>query len=197
MELIILSGFLGSGKTTLLLKMARSLVDASKRVAIIENEVGEIGIDGLYLRQEGLDVQELFGGCVCCTLAAGLVPTLEKLRSSFDPDIVVLEATGVARPGDIRETITKYGSKTVKKITVITIVDTVRFKVLFEIMNPLVTSQIQHADIVVVNKIDQVDQEQISEIRSIIGQLNCDVVIVDVSAEKGTNVQTITERFYT
>lgn len=78
MELIIISGFLGSGKTTLLLGMARSLVEASIRVAIIENEVGEIGIDGQYLRQEGLEVQELFGGCICCTLSAGLVPTLRK-----------------------------------------------------------------------------------------------------------------------
>ena len=67
MKLLIIAGFLGSGKTTLLLEVAQRLVAVPQKVAIIENEVGEIGIDGKYLHQEGLQVQELFGGCVCCT----------------------------------------------------------------------------------------------------------------------------------
>jgi G3E family GTPase len=195
MELIILSGFLGSGKTTFLLSLARRMVDAKRRVTIIENEVGEIGIDGQYLRRKGLDVQELFGGCICCTLSAGLVPTLEKIKANFNPDLVILEATGVARPGDIRSTLSKYGAKTVKKISVITIVDTLRFDVLIDVMNPLITAQIEKADIVVINKIDRVDEEKVSEIRSAVSSLNPGVDIVPISAEKGINVQSVTKRF--
>jgi G3E family GTPase len=99
LKLLLISGFLGSGKTTLLLQIARRLAAASQKVAIIENEVGEIGIDGQYLRREGLEVQEMFGGCVCCTLAVDLVTTLRKLEESVQPDRVILEATGVAPPG--------------------------------------------------------------------------------------------------
>jgi G3E family GTPase len=157
--------------------------------------VGEIGIDGQYLRLEGLDVQELFGGCICCTLSTGLVPTLKKIQAGFDPDLVILEATGVARPGDIRENISKYGTGIVGKTTVVTIVDTIRFDVLIDIMNPLIEAQIQKADILAINKIDKVDENKVSEIRSRIRQLNPKVDVVPISAEKGINIQSITERF--
>src|SRR5210317_1406548 len=103
MKLLIIAGFLGSGKTTLLLQVAKHLAAASKRIAIIENEMGEVGVDGDYLTLEGLHVQELLGGCICCTLAAGLVGTLEKVERLFQPDLVILEATGSARPSDITQ----------------------------------------------------------------------------------------------
>ena len=85
MKLLIIAGFLGSGRTTLLLEVARRLVAVPQKIAIIENEVGEIGIDGKYLHQKGLQVQELFGGCVCCTLSADLVSTLEKIEKLYQP----------------------------------------------------------------------------------------------------------------
>ncbi len=85
MKLLIIAGFLGSGKTTLLLQVAKHLAAASQRIAIIENEMGEVGVDGEYLTLEGLHVQELLGGCICCTLAAGLVGTLEKVQRLFQP----------------------------------------------------------------------------------------------------------------
>ena len=70
MKLLIIAGFLGSGKTTLLLQVAERLAASSLRIAIIENEMGEVGVDGGYLGLEGLHVQELLGGCICCTLAS-------------------------------------------------------------------------------------------------------------------------------
>ena len=105
MRLLLISGFLGSGKTTLLLEIARRLAAGSQKIAIIENEVGEVGIDGQYLRREGLEVQEMFGGCVCCTLSVDLVTTLKKLDRLVRPETVILEATGIARPGDIVPTV--------------------------------------------------------------------------------------------
>ena len=79
---VVITGESGSGKTTLLLEIARRLAAGSQKIAIIENEVGEVGIDGQYLRQEGLEVQEMFGGCVCCTLSVDLITTLKKLDRS-------------------------------------------------------------------------------------------------------------------
>ena len=85
MRLVLVAGFLGSGKTTLLEHIARQLTAAGRKIAIIENEAGEIGIDGNYLRQNGLEVQELYGGCICCTLSVDLVVTLpEDLRQRIE-----------------------------------------------------------------------------------------------------------------
>ena len=83
MKLLLISGFLGSGKTTLMLAIIRKLMIKIQRLSIIENEIGELGIDGEYLQLEGLEVQELFGGCICCTLSVDLVSTLKKLIQSF------------------------------------------------------------------------------------------------------------------
>jgi G3E family GTPase len=190
MKLLIIAGFLGSGKTTLLLQVAKRLAAASQRIAIIENEMGEVGVDGEYLTLEGLHVQELLGGCICCTLAAGLIGTLEKLKRLFQPDLAILEATGSARPADIVKNLRDYGAD-VGAIRIITLVDPSRHEMLMEVMTPLVTAQIQAADIVAVNKIDQVEPETVQ--RTIRGAraLNSRASIVAISAEKRTQLNTL------
>ncbi len=188
MKLLLISGFLGSGKTTLLLQIARRLAAASQKVAIIENEVGEIGIDGQYLRREGLEVQEMFGGCVCCTLAVDLVTTLRKLEESVQPDRVILEATGVARPGDIVPTVRQYASM-VDEIQVLVLVDGPRYEMLLEVMNPLVTAQIGAADVVAINKIDEMDEAGVDRIRRSVKDLNEKTRVVAISAEQQINLE--------
>ena len=188
MKLLLLSGFLGSGKTTLLLEIARRLAAGSQKVAIIENEVGEVGIDGQYLRREGLEVQEMFGGCICCTLSVDLVTTLKKLDQSVKPERVILEATGVARPGDIVPTVRQYASM-VDEIQVLVLVDGPRFEMLLEVMNPLVTAQIGAADIVVINKIDEMDEAGIDGIRRSVNDLNEKIRVVAISAEQKINME--------
>ncbi len=163
MKLLVIAGFLGSGKTTLLLNIAQKLIQGSNKIVIIENEMGEIGIDGEYLRRNGLEVQELFGGCICCTLSLGLIETLEKVGKSYAPDIVILEATGAARPGDITANLKKFKGQE-QKIQVITIVDASRFYMLMEMMEPLLTAQIEAGDIIVLNKIDSMTHTTIEDI---------------------------------
>ena len=188
MKLLLISGFLGSGKTTLLLEIARRLTAASEKIAIVENEVGEVGIDGQYLRREGLEVQEMFGGCICCTLSVDLVTTLKKLDQSFKPERVILEATGVARPGDIIPNVRRYASM-VDEIAALVLVDGPRYEMLLEVMNPLVTAQIGAADVVVINKIDEMDGAGIDGIRRSINDLNEGVRVVPISAEKQINLE--------
>ena len=187
MKLMIIAGFLGSGKTTLLLEIARGLTAASHRIAIVENEVGEIGIDGRYLRQGGLEVQELFGGCICCTLSASLILTLEKVARIFQPDSTLIEPTGIARPGDIVATVRRY-VPAVKDILVLTLVDSTRYEMLLAMMTPLLTAQIQAADFVVINKIDEVEEEVLDLIAKSVGQLNAQARVVAISAEKRINL---------
>ena len=100
-NVLCIAGFLGSGKTTVLLEVARAMAEDGAQLAVIENEIGEVGIDGGYVREQGLPVQELFGGCICCTLQAGLVETLRAVESRYEPDWVIIEPTGLAAPGDI------------------------------------------------------------------------------------------------
>ena len=188
MKLLLISGFLGSGKTTLLLEIARHLAAGSEKIAIIENEVGEVGIDGQYLRREGLEVQEMFGGCICCTLSVDLVTTLKKLDRSFGPETVILEATGIARPGDIIPNVRKYASM-VDEILALVLVDGPRYEMLLEVMNPLVTAQIGAADVVVINKIDEMDEAGIEDIRRSVSDLNEKARVVAISAEQKTNLE--------
>ena len=188
MRLLLISGFLGSGKTTLLLEIARHLAAGSEKIAIIENEVGEVGIDGQYLRREGLEVQEMFGGCICCTLSVDLVTTLRKLHQSVGPERVILEATGVARPGDIVPTVRQYASM-VDEIQVLVLLDGPRYEMLLEVMNPLVTAQIGAADVVVINKIDEMDEAGVDSIRRSVIDLNEKTRVVAVSAEQQINLE--------
>ena len=190
MKLLIIAGFLGSGKTTLLLQVTKQLAAASQRIAIIENEMGEVGVDGEYLTLEGLHVQELLGGCICCTLAAGLLGTLEKVERLFQPDLVILEATGSARPSDITQNLRDYRAD-VGAIQIITLVDPSRHEMLMEVMTPLVTAQIQAADIVAVNKIDQVERETVQRTIQSARELNPRARLVASSAEQRTPLDTL------
>jgi G3E family GTPase len=190
MKLLIIAGFLGSGKTTLLLQVAKHLAAASQRITIIENEMGEVGVDGEYLTLEGLHVQELLGGCICCTLAAGLVGTLEKVQRLFQPNLVILEATGSARPSDITKNLRDYG-KNLDAIQIITLVDPSRHEMLMEVMTPLVTAQIEAADIVAVNKLDQVERETVQRTIQSARELNPRASIVAISAEERTQLDTL------
>jgi G3E family GTPase len=190
MKVIIIAGFLGSGKTTLLLQMARSLSSTSKRTAIIENELGEVGVDGDYLELEGFKVRQLFGGCICCTLSSGLVETLENLNKHHHSDTVILEATGIANPGDI---VTNLGlcRSPIHSIKVITLVDAKRYEMLMKMMTPLLTSQIRAADIVVINKMDAVGSEIVELITRDIISINTHGYIHAASLENGTNLNLI------
>ena len=190
MKLLIIAGFLGSGKTTLLLQVTKQLAAASQRIAIIENEMGEVGVDGEYLTLEGLHVQELLGGCICCTLAAGLLGTLEKVERLFQPDLVILQATGSARPSDITQNLRDYQAN-VGAIQIIPLVDPSRHEMLMEVMTPLVTAQIQAADIVAVNKIDQVEKETVQRTIESARALNSRASIVAISAENRTRLDTL------
>jgi G3E family GTPase len=163
MKLIVIAGFLGSGKTSLLLALARDLVRRRHTVAVIENEIGEVGIDGRIVADEGLVVRELFGGCVCCSLSIGVVDTLDALARTVAPDYVLLEPTGIAQPAELATTISQYASS-VEDVRILTLVDAERFELLVEVMGPLLEAQVVHADVVAVTKADLVPADQLGQV---------------------------------
>lgn len=188
MKILIIAGFLGSGKTTLLLEVAQRLVAVPQKIAIIENEVGEIGIDGKYLQQEGLQVQELFGGCICCTLSVDLVSMLQKVEELFQPTVTIIEPTGLASPGDVLTTV-RSCTPMVTDIKLVTLLDATRYEMLYEMLTPLITTQIQLADIVIINKIDKIDGTNIDLIRKNVNQLNPQAKVAAISVEKKINLE--------
>ena len=156
MRLLLIAGFLGSGKTTLILSLARRAATAKLRVAIIVNEVGEVGIDGSVLRLGELEVKEIAGGCICCQIGPDLVlRTLRELARAFQPDLVIVEASGVAAPAGVLDALHRYPVETTTGIRTVTLVDPVRFEALYDVLTPLIESQIQGADVLVVTKKDQ------------------------------------------
>jgi len=190
-NVLCIAGFLGSGKTTVLLEVARALTEAGARVAVIENEIGEVGVDGGYVREQGLPVQEIFGGCICCTLQIGLVQTLETLTATYSPDWVLLEPTGLASPGDILGLLPDHVDD-LAVLRVLTVVDAVRWPMLLEVVEPLVTSQLQSADVVAVNKADEVDAETLEAVMASVRSLSRDdSLVLAVSAAEGTGMGTL------
>ncbi|NLE21306.1 MAG: GTP-binding protein [Actinobacteria bacterium] len=187
MDALCIAGFLGSGKTTILLEAARALTDGGARVAVIENEIGEVGVDGGYVREQGLPVRELFGGCICCTLQVGLVETLRSVRDSYGPDWVVIEPTGLAAPGDILGLVADT-IEGLDLVRVLTVVDAERWSMLLEVVEPLITSQLESADVVAVNKADAVDDQQLAAVLAAVRRLSGDALVLPVSAATGAGM---------
>jgi G3E family GTPase len=188
MNVLLVSGFLGSGKTTLILALARQMVGAGHKVAIVENEVGEIGIDGALIRRAGLTVRELFNGCICCQLSADLVPTLEMLAVEVSPDYIIIEPSGIAEPRRMLDMFSYYHGPPINSIQTITLVDPTRIPELIEVLTPLITTQVKSATTIVINKIDIASNDELDITREIVRELNPNATVVALSARAGVEL---------
>jgi G3E family GTPase len=184
MKILILGGFLGSGKTTALLQLARHMVrttvsDKENKVIILENEVGEVGIDDAYLRSGGLTVNNLFSGCACCTVSGELVTAAVRIKDDFDPDWLIVETTGVAYPKNMQENL-KNAAGLDSRIVIL--VDASRWNRLLLPMNNLLRGQIEGSDAVLVNKTDLADETALEKLERDILGFERNAVILRISA---------------
>ncbi|MCF0120650.1 MAG: cobalamin biosynthesis protein P47K [Oscillospiraceae bacterium] len=184
MNVLIFSGFLGSGKTSALLPLARHIVDTSKsdkenKVMILENEVGEVGIDDAFLRGGGFKVDNLFSGCACCTVSGELVVAASRLQKEYDPDWLILETTGVAYPKKIQENLRSAAGIDAR---ICVLVDAARWRRLFIPMQTLLSDQIIGSDAILVNKIDLVTEDVIAKVDEDIRNFEPNAVIAHISA---------------
>ncbi len=188
MEIIVISGFLGSGKTSLLLLLAKAFVAEGRKVAIIENEVGRLGIDGTMLQAEGLDVREIYSGCVCCSLRIDLVRTLLELEREVKPDVVILEPSGVAGPKQIKHCLCGYGGD-IEKQTFLVVADAKRLPAIRDFSMPLIHDGFEIADLVALNKCDLVSVKQLTALEARIRDINPSVELLCISATTGFHVE--------
>ena len=183
MRVNLLFGFLGSGKTTL----AKHLLAQRERdvkTAVIVNEFGEVGVDGDILKGDNVDVVELNSGCLCCTLRGSLMLAIEELRDKAHVQRVIVEATGIAQPGELLETLadsTLRGGLEVGPL--VTVVDAFKFPKLLSMLGDFYMDQIENADVIVVNKIDLVSPAQLEDATRQLRELNPDADLI--FAEQG------------
>lgn len=172
MNVIVLGGFLGAGKTTFLLKLAHYLIDRSAyegatKLAIIENEIGAVGVDSDILGSGGLQTRNLFAGCACCSLKDELVDTIRDIQRELQPETIIIESTGVGIPENIRTMIqTRLGLP----VHVIVLVDGSRWFRILPVAGELARGQLVGADAVVINKLDLLAQEDVEKARAMLAE---------------------------
>lgn len=194
MRIVVIAGFLGSGKTSLLVELARRAVGRDGlRVAIIENEVGKVGIDGDTIAAEGFAVRELFSGCVCCTLRLDLVNTLLELERGTAPDLVFMEPSGVAGPDQVVEALAGYGGET-DAMALVVLLDSNRRNLIARTPPlPLVERGVKAANLILVSKTDIASPEDIAALSAWASRLNPDAALIPVSTKTGDNLDVAAE----
>lgn len=182
MHILVFAGFLGSGKTTLILALAEQLAAAGIRTCFIVNEVGEVGIDQQVMRDGGLEVYEITAGCICCQLTIDLVTTLQEIATRFQPEVVIVEASGVATPAGILGALSHYAGPPLAGIHTVTVVDPTRIEPLLAVMTPLIEGQIQGADEIVITKLDEATPDEVDIARGAAERLRPEAPVHAISA---------------
>lgn len=184
MMVLILGGFLGSGKTTLLLQLierVRSASDKEMPVAILENEIGSVGIDDALIASAGYQVSTMLSGCACCTLAGELPGAVMGIQRDLDPDLLVIEATGVAVPSVMAENLEKTMGIHPR---VCVVVDASRWRRMQVPLEVLLRQQLRNCDVICVNKADLVDEDEVAFVHASLDGFDQDAVRIETCASE-------------
>jgi len=195
MDMIIIAGFLGSGKTTLIMNTVGMISERTgKKIAIIVNDFGNIGIDGKVMEKFGLKVQELPQGCICCTLGPSFLDTVRTISDKFQPDLILVEPSGIADPDAILATMEHYRGPPLGYVKVVILLDTVRFPILIQAMKTPLKLQLRAADIVLMSKADEVDASRLEEVEKYVRTSVGDKPVIPISSTNGHNLDVFVER---
>ena len=171
----IISGFLGAGKTTLIQKLIKE-VYAGKKVVLVENEFGEIGIDGGFLKDAGIVVNEINSGCICCTLQGDFRNALQEVVKKYDPDHIIIEPSGVGKLSDILAVVKDVEGLELNSYS--TVVDAKRCEIYHKNFKEFFDDQISTAACVILSRTQLVDEETLQKDIAIIRELNNDARII-------------------
>lgn len=174
----IISGFLGVGKTTFLNKI---LSTQKEKTVVIENEFGDVGIDGIIL-EKGIPVKEIASGCICCGLVGEFQDTIETIAENFKPETIVIEPSGVGRPGDIVkvcESISKNKNIDLEVRRIITIVDVLGYEESIDSFGLFYREQIQSANVILLSYLNEVDEAEKARVINLIREENKKTVIIE------------------
>ena len=171
----VVSGFLGAGKTTLISKLVKEVFPGQK-IVLVENEFGEIGIDGGFLKEAGIEIREINSGCICCTLKGDFEESLRQVVQVYDPERIVIEPSGVGKLSDILRAIRDVEGLELSSSS--TVVDANRCKVYHRNFREFFDDQIATAGCVILSRTQEVPEEKLAADMEIIRELNPDARVI-------------------
>ena len=191
----IFSGFLGAGKTTLIKKLIEEAYKGEK-VVLIENEFGEIGIDGGFLKDAGVEINEMNSGCICCSLVGDFGKALEKVLDQFHPDRILIEPSGVGKLSDIIQAVENLDLEDVKLNGFTTVVDAKKAKIYMKNFGEFYNNQVEHASSIILSHTKGMDEEKLEKVVKLLREHNDHAVIIttDWDALDGKQILAAMER---
>lgn len=172
----VISGFLGAGKTTLIKKLFESKLK-NEKVVLIENEFGEIGVDGLFLKNSGVQIKEINSGCICCSLVGDFSKSMKELVENYAPDRIIIEPSGVGKLSDIIKAIEKV-DEPLKINIVATVVDGGKCKMYYKNFGEFYDDQVKQANTIIVSKADKLTNDKVLAAVELIKSLNPHATVV-------------------
>ena len=171
-EITIISGFLGAGKTTLIKKLLEEAFQGEK-IVLIENEFGEIGIDGGFLKDAGIQVNEMNSGCICCSLVGDFGTALKEVLDTYAPDRILIEPSGVGKLSDVVKAVENVaGSMDVRIDSAIVVVDGKKCKMYMKNFGEFFNNQVEHAGTIVLSRTQSMTEEKLQETAALLREHN-------------------------
>ncbi len=174
----VFSGFLGAGKTTLIKKLLKEALDGSKTV-LIENEFGEIGIDGGFLKEAGIEIKEMNSGCICCSLVGDFGSSLKEVIETYAPERILIEPSGVGKLSDVLKAVENVAANlNVKVNSAVAVVDASKAKMYIKNFGEFFINQIAFAGTIILSRTDKVSAEKLAECVALIREHNAKATII-------------------
>lgn len=185
----IISGFLGAGKTTFIKQLLKEAI-AGERIVLIENEFGEIGIDGGFLKDAGIEIREMNSGCICCSLVGDFGRSLTEVLTKYTPDRVIIEPSGVGKLSDVMKAVKDVASEIeVMLNSAVTVVDAGKCRMYMKNFGEFFNNQIENAGIIVLSRTDITDPKKVQAAVDMIREHNEEAVIITTPCDELTGAQ--------
>lgn len=185
----IISGFLGAGKTTFIKKLIQEAI-AGEQVVLIENEFGEIGIDGGFLKDAGIEIREMNSGCICCSLVGDFGRSLAEVLTKYTPDRVIIEPSGVGKLSDVIKAVMDVASEIeVVLNSAVTVVDAAKCRMYMKNFGEFFNNQIENAGVIVLSRTDIVDAKKVQAAVEMLREHNKEAVIITTPCSELSGAQ--------
>ena len=180
----IISGFLGAGKTTLIKKLLKEAFEG-EQVVLIENEFGEIGIDGGFLKDAGIEIREMNSGCICCSLVGDFGASLKEVVEKYHPDRILIEPSGVGKLSDVIKAVQGVEEDVdIQLNSYTTVVDAKKCKMYMRNFGEFFDNQVQYAGAIIMSRTDIVDEKKAMESMELLRSINEKAAIITTPIEK-------------
>lgn len=192
----IVSGFLGAGKTTLIKKLLEERVFSGERVVLIENEFGEIGIDGTLLKGYGIEVKEMNSGCICCTISGDFNQALKEMMKKYQPDRIIIEPSGVGKLSDVIKGCRQITQlKEIALNICLTVIDGTKYNLYRKNFTEFYSDQLKHARSIIISRTQNMKHEVLESVQSDIKKYNktAPIIVSDWDLLSGNDIIAICE----